>query len=271
MRQVPVVGKAAEEAPSRSWSFITSRGRYHMVKIVGRANDIDQTAAATAILGYPEHYRGVIEFENFRFVTTRPLVAAYLDDAIRHGLKGVSRDAEEILIRCSLCDELFTNTKAGQANLSDHMLEAHPPIDMPSIPQSIGNYLSPAQVNAKVTAGMVRQDEQEADERFRERGTLNEDLDEFLGDDEDGYLSAGQVEAIITRGPNDFHFAGQPVTLTPDASVEAEDAGNEVPERERAAGDDGRSGGSHPARARGNKGNPARRGGDNSNLGGAHQ
>lgn len=249
VRRAPEVDKPTDVSSGQSWSYVTSRGRYHMVKIVARADDRDHVAVANAILGYREHYKGVIEFENYRFQTTRPLVAAYLDDAIRRGLRGVSRDSAEILIRCAVCDNLYPNTKAGQANLADHMMNDHPPLDMPEIPLSVGGHLNPGQPNTRVNAQMIAEHEAEAAERSRDV-TLDDDLREFLGEDGSDELSAEQVAAFVesppteqpAKEPSDFHFAGQPLDVSPETPVEAEDDGNAVPQRQRGRRNNGRSG-----------------------------
>lgn len=250
VRRAPTVDKPTDVSSGQVWSYVTSRGRYHMIKIVARAKDPDHVAVANAILGYREHYKGVIEFENYRFQTTRPLVAAYLDDAIRRGLRGVSRDSAEILIRCALCDNLYPNTKAGQANLADHMMNDHPPLDMPEVPLSVGGFLNPGQPNVQVNAQMIAEHDAEFVERSRDV-TLDDDLAELLGDGEGSdELTAQQVVAFrehpepapVAVQPNDFHFAGQPVDVSPETPVEAEEDGNAVPQRQRGRRNNGRSG-----------------------------
>lgn len=245
VRRAPVVGKPAEANAGTLYTYVNSRSKYLMVKIVARASDPQHVALANAILGYPEHHKGTIDFDGtFHFRTKHPLVAMYLDDAIRRGdLVGVSRATEEIMMRCSLCDYMFPNTKAGLENYAQHQADEHPPVDMPMVPLMVNGYANPGEPRLKPTAEDIRTHEALAADNAA-RPLENEDDNEFdlTADEMAEALEGAPVDAEPAIEAAPFAFAAEPVAVhNAEESVEAV-SDDPVPERRSGNSNQRRSG-----------------------------
>jgi hypothetical protein len=138
------------EVPDRSqaptgevYRYLTDQGRFHQHKITARAGDADHLALTAAVLSYPEHSAGVIQFEDYAFGTRHRSVRDWLDreiaDALigKIGRIGIDRDTAQLRTRCTRCDKIVFNTKAGMAELALHMLEAHTDEDGTPLPVEV--------------------------------------------------------------------------------------------------------------------------------------
>lgn len=140
LRQVPeapLLARVVEVAPPRPvpqgemYRFLTDQGRMHQHKITARAGDEEHRTLTAAVLSYPEHGGGVIQFVERAFATPHKSVRDWILREIKDSSEGLipyagmAPDTEQMKLRCTLCDKVVLNTPTGISELSTHMIEAH--------------------------------------------------------------------------------------------------------------------------------------------------
>lgn len=121
--RIPTV-KAKDVPAGKTVGYLTNVARCLHVRIVAHPT-IPGMAELTRVV-QSHHPEGAIKFDDWKFETTNPSVARWIDVMVQQGiLKGVYRDTHAIKVRCEFCDKTFLNTPKGLEDMAFHIMADH--------------------------------------------------------------------------------------------------------------------------------------------------